>query len=416
MYYSLRLILVLATALTVFGCSGSGDSADAASSASTTATTSAPSFSPAAGSYSSWPQSVTISSSTSGATICYSTSTTPACNTAKTGCSTGTAYTAAISVSAWSTLKAVACKSDNNDSATTSGAYVYPTTAATINTTTATLDGTSGCITNVNTTFDPAMPSWATDNFKCQVAYASGTNYVFKSVNLPNHASYYYCGSHANAATTCSSGQNPTLWAALPGANYAAGTNVIASQNLVYTIPQTPTLKSGSLTSSQGGLVSIGVTANGLAIFNNAAAPPDTLSTEANTFDAFAGHPQNSGVYHHHAAVTKLSASMNDSTLIGVALDGYLIYAEKCDNGTVSTADDVTLTAPTAAASGTSSSDTGAANGDSATSLDKLHGHTTTTRHLSTATYHYHYAQDPTAGIKTILGSYFRGTIGSVSN
>jgi len=40
------------------------------------------------------------------------------------------------------------------------------------------------------------MPSWAKDNFKCQVAYTSGTNYIFKSVNLPNHNSFYYCGSH----------------------------------------------------------------------------------------------------------------------------------------------------------------------------------------------------------------------------
>lgn len=295
---------------------------------------------------------------------------------------------------------------------TTTTTSTVSTTSATISTTTATLDGTSGCITNVNTSIGTDLPSWATGNFKCQVAYTSGSNYIFKSANLPNHQSFYYCGSHAAASTTCSTGQNATLWAALPGSNYAAGTNVIASQSLVYTIPATPTLKSGTLTSSQGGLVSIGVTTNGLAIFNNAAAPPDNLSTEANTFDAYGGHPQNSGVYHHHAAVTKLSATMADSTLIGVALDGYLIYAEYCDNGTVATGDDFKPTANTNTATGSSTTLTGG----TSTQLDELHGHTTTTRHLSTATYHYHYAQDPTATIKTLMGSYFRGTIGSVSN
>jgi len=261
------------------------------------------------------------------------------------------------------------------------------------------------------------MPTWASDNFKCQVAYTSGTNYVFKSVNLPNHNSFYWCTANTGGTTSCPVGnRNATLYESLPGGNSAAGSNVISSQNFTYNIPQTPTLKSGTLTSTQGGLSSIGITANGIAIFNNAAAPPDTLAVEALTFDNYGGHPQNSGVFHHHAAVTKLSATMADSTLIGVALDGYLIYAEKCDNGTTATGDDFTPTANTNTASGTSTNDTGAANGDGATTLDKLHGHTTTTRHLSTATYHYHYAQDPTATIKTIMGSYFRGTIGSVSN
>jgi YHYH protein len=289
------------------------------------------------------------------------------------------------------------------------------TTTATIAVSSATLSSSTGCITNVNTAISTDLPSWATGNFTCQIGYTSGTNYVFKSANLPNHTSYYWCSAHPAGGTTCTSGQNATLWAALPGANFAAGTNVISSQSLVYTIPATPSLKTGTLTSSQGGLASIGITTNGLAIFNNAAAPPDNLSTEAQTFDSYGGHPQNSGVYHHHAAVNKLSSTMADSALIGVALDGYLIYAEYCDNGTVASGDDYIPTANTNAATGTATTDSVTQGGTQA-SLDRLHGHTTTTRHLSTATYHYHYMQDPTATIKTLMGSYFRGNIGSVSN
>ncbi len=315
----------------------------------------------------------------------------------------------------------VACAGNSDattaEATTSSGSTSYATTSGSISTTSATLNATTGCITNVNTTIDSAMPSWAKDNFKCQVAYTSGSNYIFKSVNLPNHNSFYYCGSSYQNGSNCGlSGRNPNLWEALPGGNSPAGTNVIQVQNLTFTIPQTPTPKSGSLTSTQGGLIAIGITANGITVFNNAAAPPDTLAVEAGTFDNYGGHPQNSGVFHHHAAVTKLSSNMNDSTLIGVALDGYLIYAEKCDNGTADSSDDVTLTAPTAAATGNSANDTGASNGDTATSLDKLHGHTAQTRHMTTPTYHYHYAQDPTATIKTLMGSYFRGTIGSVTN
>jgi len=270
------------------------------------------------------------------------------------------------------------------------------------------------CINGVNTTMDAALPDAIENNFKCQTAYVDGTNYIFKSVNLPNHLSFYYCTAISGGA--CSVGnRNATLWAALPGTNTSAGTNVIASQNLQLTIPATPALKTGTLSGTQNGLVAIGLTVNGLAIFNNAAAPPDTLANEAATFDGFDGHPQTSGVFHHHAGVRKVGVSgndNNDANLIGIALDGYLIYGKKCDNATAGTGDDITLTASTGTSDGTAAGITGA----SATTLDQLHGHTTTTIHLSTATYHYHMALDPVATIDTLMGSYFRGVAGSVSN
>jgi hypothetical protein len=251
-----------------------------------------------------------------------------------------------------------------------------------------------------NTYMDSGVSSTFSGNFTCVQVSVSGSNHIFQSNNLPNHKSYYY-------------GSDSDLYEGLPSGNKSAGSNKISSQNLKYTIPTTGTLATGTLSSTQGGLVSIGVTTNGLAIFNNAAAAPDTLATEATTFDNYGGHPQTSGVYHHHASVTKVSPSMASATLIGVALDGFLIYDEYCNSGSGS---NFLPTAPTAAAVGTSTGDTGAGNGDSPTSLDKLHGHTATTKHLSTATYHYHYAQDQTATIKTLMGSYFRGNRGSVSN
>jgi YHYH protein len=259
-----------------------------------------------------------------------------------------------------------------------------------------TLSSTPYC----NTYMDSGVSSTFSSNFTCTQVSVSGSSHVFKSSNLPNHKSYYY-------------GSSSDLYEPLPTGNTSAGTNKISSQNLKYTIPTTGTLKTDPLTGTQAGYASVGITANGLAIFNNAAAPPDNLSKEAGTFDNYAGHPQNSGVYHHHAAVTKLSATMADATLIGVALDGFLIYAEYCNSGSGS---DFKPTAHLTAATGSTATDTGAGNGDSATTLDRLHGHTTTTKHLPTATYHYHYAQDPTATIKTILAGYFRGVPGTVSN
>jgi hypothetical protein len=253
-------------------------------------------------------------------------------------------------------------------------------------TATTTLDSTGTCVSGITTSVDTTLPSWIKDNFKCATIKVSGTNYTFESKNLPNHKSSYYNTSSSLYEARNTTGQNP---------------NSICSQNFVYTIPSSPSQGTGTV-STQGGLQSIGITTNGLAIFNNAAAPGDLLSTEATTFDNYGGHPQMTGVYHHHSSVPKVSdnntttgagsTNSGNSSLIGIALDGYAIYGKKCDNGTTSTSDDFTPT------------------------LDSLHGHTSITTHFASATYHYHYAFDSTATIDTLMGSYFYGKIGSVTN
>lgn len=248
-----------------------------------------------------------------------------------------------------------------------------------------------------NTYIDSGVSSTFSNNFTCSQITTSGSNLVFQSNNLPNHKSYYY-------------GSSSDLYEALPSGNKSAGTNTISSQNFKYTIPTTGTLATGTLTGTQAGYPSIGITANGLAIFNNQAKAPDTLSTEAATFDNYGGHPQNSGIYHHHAAVTKVSSGMSSAALIGVALDGFLIYDEYCNSGSGS---NFIPTANTNTATGNATTDSA---GASATTLDRLHGHTATTKHLTTATYHYHYSLDNEAGIRTITGAYFRGVPGTVSN
>lgn len=267
-------------------------------------------------------------------------------------------------------------------------------TGSTITNSTATL-GADGCVSGVTTSMSSDLPSWIKDNFKCSVGWVSGDYYCFKSKNLPNHASYYWIRSGAGAPLAANlpflDGQQHT----------EAGTNRIGSQNFVYAIPKNPTRNTGTLSGTQAGLSSIGITRNGLAIFNNAAAPGDTLADEAKTFDAFGSHPNNQSITHHHGWVKKFSTDQsatvtteynNDSNLIGITLDGYALYGSKCDNGTAATGDDTTPT------------------------LDAYHGHTAVTTHFSTATYHYHYVLDGTATIKTLMGSYFYGVIGSVTN
>lgn len=252
------------------------------------------------------------------------------------------------------------------------------------------------------TVMDSGVSSTFSSNFNCTQVSVSGSNHVFLSNNLPNYKSFYY-------------GSSSELYEALPSGNTSAGTNKITSQNMKYTIPTTGTVKaSGNMSGTQAGLVAIGISTNGLAIFNNAAAGTDKLTDEALTFDNYTGHPQNSGVYHYHTEPVKLTN--NDAVLIGVALDGFLIYGRKCDNGTASTSDDFKPTENGGVSDGTVTN----VGANSATQLDTVHGHVAVTQHLTTATYHYHIISNEvvtnSGGLKTILGSYFRGVIGSVSN
>ncbi len=269
---------------------------------------------------------------------------------------------------------------------TSSSCNASTSTGSTITNSSATL-GSDDCVNGVTTCIDSAMPSWIKDNFKCVVAYQSGTNYIFKTKNLPNHKSYYYTTYNGMTASTTS-----PLYEALPAGNTRAGTNVIVSQNMTFTIPASPTAGSGTVSTPMG---AAGITTNGLAIFNNAAAPGDVLASEVSTFDNYMGHPQQQGNYHHHAGVPKVCdnttstnntvACNNRNKLIGIALDGFPVYSQRDANGNLPT-------------------------------LDSFQGTTSVTTEFPNGTYNYRYALNATATIYTLIGSFFRGTSGTITN
>lgn len=92
-------------------------------------TAATPTFSPAAGTYTG-SQSITISTTTSGATICYTTDgTTPTAVTPGT-CTTGTTYAAPVTVSATSTVNAIATETGYQNSAVGSATYTIQASAA----------------------------------------------------------------------------------------------------------------------------------------------------------------------------------------------------------------------------------------------------------------------------------------------
>ncbi len=205
------------------------------------------------------------------------------------------------------------------------------------------------------------VPEWVKNNFSCASISVSGTNLVFKTKDLPPFKSYYYGSSHSQ-------------YEALPSGNHG-NPNKIQEQSVTLTIPSSPTV-AGATTAT--GLGAIGITVKGTLLYNNQAAPGDTLANELATMDQSNGHPTNIGQYHHHTEPTKLTN--NDAALVGVLLDGFPVYGRKDEDGTYPS------------------------------NLDASNGHTHATTLFPDGIYHYHITtSDP-----YIAGSY-KGKPGTTS-
>ncbi|EMY68988.1 YHYH protein [Leptospira vanthielii] len=169
------------------------------------------------------------------------------------------------------------------------------------------------------TTFGAGVPEWIQTSFTCVTVSVSGSNYVFKFNSVPTYKSIYWGSSNSNYESTMyvNSGQSNS-----------ANPNLIKSQNYTLTVP----INNQNTTATTSGFGMIGVSTNGIAIYNDQAAPGDALTTEYYTFDSAQGHPTNTGAYHYHVEPPKISN--NDSKLVGIAKDGYLIFGKKHDTTT----------------------------------------------------------------------------------
>jgi hypothetical protein len=206
-------------------------------------------------------------------------------------------------------------------------------------------------------------------NFSSAVTVTrSGDNVTLVTTDVPDHKSPYF-------ATTSSQ------YEAYNGSNsaFSINPNRIASQQMTFRIPVTPTVLS---TPSATPLGAIGIALNGVAIFNQYAGPSQPLSGEINSFDQYNGHPQQTGVYHYHVEPLWLTRTAKDA-LIGVLLDGYPVYGPLENGKTLTSAD-----------------------------LDAAHGHFGATKEFPNGIYHYH----TTADAPYINGSGFYGAPGTVSN
>lgn len=186
---------------------------------------------------------------------------------------------------------------------------------------------------------------------------------------MPDHPSPYYDPSSSN-------------YEAYNGDNTAfrLNPNTISETSFTFRIPVNPQESNDHQATALG---AIGISVNGVAIFNQYAGPNEqALTNEINSFDQYAGHPQGTGVYHYHIEPTYLTTENGKESLIGFLLDGFPVYGPEEEGKTISNSD-----------------------------LDEYHGHFSKTADYPNGIYHYHITdEDP-----YINGSGYFGAPGTVT-
>jgi hypothetical protein len=189
-----------------------------------------------------------------------------------------------------------------------------------------------------------------------------GTTVVIRTTDVPDHKSPYFGSGNASYEA--------------PQAGMQVNPNRIASQNIVFRIPVSPT----PATPSDTPLGPIGVAVNGVVLFNQYAAGRVPLTSEILSFDRYNGHPSPSNQYHYHVEPLWLTESRGKASLIGVLLDGFPVY------GTVD--------------------ESGSAPGN----LDSCNGHEGATADYPQGIYHYHVSSAP-----PYISGCFHGAPGTVA-
>jgi len=241
--------------------------------------------------------------------------------------------------------------------------------------------------------FGTGVADFISKTFTCVTVTVSGTNYVFKTSSVPTYKSYYW-------GSTSTFYEN-AFYSNTTGTNYG-NPNKILTQNYTITVP----IQNTTTTAPNSVLGPIGVATNGIVLYNDFAAPGDTLATEYYTFDTAQGHPTNTGSYHYHVEPPKITNS--DSALVGIAMDGYLIFGKKHDT-TTSGLTTFSLAGPTS-----STKCVGASGLSTAlpTSWAYKSNYETNTNHTTSNSHHYH-VNNGSEVLGIILSTKLIGTAGT---
>jgi hypothetical protein len=231
------------------------------------------------------------------------------------------------------------------------------------------------CKKNNDDTNNPTTPASIPDVYKkiygASDMYVEGDYIVIKSTSLPDHKSPYYQGTQwAGTKYEAYNGSNP---------NYVTNPNRIAQANLVFKIPLNPKVATNHQATALGPM---GISLNGVPLFNQYAAGNAPLINEINSFDQYNGHPQQQGQYHYHLEPLYLTAQKGKSSLLGFLLDGFPVYGPQENGATIVSSN-----------------------------LDVYHGHFGVTTDYPAGIYHYH----TTVDAPYINGNGFYGTPGTVS-
>ena len=236
--------------------------------------------------------------------------------------------------------------------------------------------GCSNPTSSVSETTDGGNGSGSTQNlpdvfnkFSSSVNLSVQGDYVvISTTDVPDHKSPYFGAGSSNYEAY--NGSNP---------NFAINPNTIVQQNLVFRIPINPAEASSHSYTQLG---PIGVSVNGVALFNQYAGPNRALGDEINSFDQYNGHPQQTGMYHYHVEPLHITSEEGLDGLIGFLLDGFPVYGPT-ENGKIITNTD----------------------------LDEYHGHFAVTADYPNGIYHYHITSDS----PYINGGQYFGTSGTVT-
>ena len=197
--------------------------------------------------------------------------------------------------------------------------------------------GDETTLSNCDESFGSGVPAFYSTYFSCVDVSASGSNTTITSDNLPPYKSWYYSKNHENYIDYVSQ-----------GSGYFQNPNEISGQSMSVSVPNSPTSRGLTINSSlvdgyvgtsnyEYGMGAVGVTLNGVALFNPLAAPPDDIEDEKFSFDYYNGHPTNTGYYHYHTTSKGPLEVLQEKGLITTAIVGsgeIELYGIMCD-GTV---------------------------------------------------------------------------------
>lgn len=186
-------------------------------------------------------------------------------------------------------------------------------------------------------TVDADVPEPFQSWFWCTDIALTDTAVSLYSTGIPPHDSPYFPETSENYVAFDTRGgdwhQNP---------------NEIAAQEMLLSLPLDPTPKGITITddmvdesagtsTEEYAVEWQGIGLDGTALFTGTAAPGDVIADEEYTFDLWEGHPQNSGVYHHHGSNPAALAVLEAAGVVTTTVPGEAeveLFGLMCD-GTV---------------------------------------------------------------------------------